>query len=128
MQIMKKVVVKQLLTEQSKQKLLEKYTLTKELLHKECGQLQFELKKTEKSRPHQITHVREYFKKEIQDRQEKIDLLEFQMEQLHTLPLGSEIKEQELDAIINVSVGDNWPDLNQAQVIVVKDGIIVEIR
>ena len=33
-------------------------------------------------------------------RKEKIKLLEFQIEQLHILPLGSEIKEKEVQALV----------------------------
>ena len=34
---------------------------------------------------------------------EKIKLIEFQLEQLHMLPLGSELKEQEIQAIVSVN-------------------------
>ena len=42
------------------------------------------------------------FKKAIDKRQEKIRQIDFQVEQLHILPLGSEMKETEVDALVEV--------------------------
>ncbi|HZH63097.1 MAG TPA: YlqD family protein, partial [Metabacillus sp.] len=68
------------------------------------------------------------FLKEIEKRREKIKLVEFQLEQVHTLPIGSEIKEKEVDAIVDISVGDNWDELMKEKTIVIKDGIVDQIR
>lgn len=68
-----------------------------------------------------------YFEKEIENRNEKIKLLEFQIEQLEILPLGSQLKEREVQGLVNVEVGDKWND-NLNKTIVVKDGVITEIR
>jgi hypothetical protein len=48
MQLIQTVIVKQILTEQSKEKLLEKYFAGKLQMQKEYEQLQFELKKIRK--------------------------------------------------------------------------------
>jgi hypothetical protein len=53
-------------------------------------------------------------------------MLEFRMEQLHILPLGSEIKHKEIQAITNVEIGDVWDAKDK--VIVIKDGIVVHIQ
>ncbi|MEH7110471.1 YlqD family protein, partial [Bacillus sp. JJ1764] len=68
------------------------------------------------------------FEKEIQNRKEKIKLIDFQIEQLHILPIGSELKEKEVQAIVEVKVGDSWDATNLRPTIIVKDGIIEEIR
>jgi hypothetical protein len=44
------------------------------------------------------------------------------------LPLGSEIKEKEVQALVDVNVGDSWDQITKEQMIIVKDGIIIEIR
>ncbi|EQC2287776.1 YlqD family protein, partial [Listeria monocytogenes] len=59
---------------------------------------------------------------------EKKKLIQFQMEQLEVLELGSEIREREMETIIDVQVGDKWDKSIFDKTIVVKDGIIVEIR
>lgn len=128
MKILQNVVVKQILTEQSRQKLLDKYNDQMLQLQKEYEQLQFEAKRLEKSKRFQPGEIKPQFEKEMSIRREKEKLLEFQISQLHMLPLGSELKEKEVQAIIDVSVGDTWGDPASQPVIVIKDGIIQEIR
>jgi hypothetical protein len=128
MKILQTVVVKQILTESSKQKLLEQYFSKKMQYIKECDQLQFELKRLEKTKKFETNGLIRHFEKEMQRRKEKVKLLEFQIEQLHMLPLGSELKDKEVEAIVDINVGDKWDELINESTIIVKDGIIAEIR
>lgn len=128
MKILQTVVVKQVLTEMSKQALLEKYEANKQRFYKEAEQLRFELKKLEKTKKFQQTQLMKHFDKEIQMRQEKMKLLDFQMEQLHILPIGSELKESEVQAVVDVKEGDKWHELTGKRTIIIKDGIVDEIR
>lgn len=128
MKILQTVVVKQVLTETSKNVLLEKYLQKKLQLQKECDQLVFELKKLDKAKTYQSGPLKNHFDKEMLIRQEKKKLLDFQIEQLHMLPLGSELKEKEVQSIIDVNVGDHWDEIFNKSTIVIKDGIIEEIR
>lgn len=128
MKILQTVVVKQILTEKSKQKLLEKYQERKLQMQKESEQLHFELKRLEKTKKFQMTSLKNHFEKEIQKRREKEKFLDFQIEQLDILPLGSELKEKEVQAIIDVNVGDNWEERVGQPAIIIKDGIVTEIR
>ncbi|MED3573440.1 YlqD family protein [Cytobacillus praedii] len=128
MKILQSVVVKQVLTEKSKLFLLEGYEKNKQQLIKECEQLKFELKKLEKTKKFQSNNLKIHFEKEIHKRQEKAKLLDFQIEQLHILPLGSELKDKEVNAIIDIEVGDCWKTVQSEKTIIIKDGIIDEIR
>ena len=128
MKILQNVVVKQILTETSKKKLLEQYFSKKMQYLKECDQLQFELKKLEKTKRFETNGLKRHFEKEMQLRKEKVKLLEFQIEQLHMLPLGSELKEKEVQAIVDINIGDKWEEHLGSSTIIVKDGIIAEIR
>ncbi|MEO2075023.1 MAG: YlqD family protein [Bacillus sp. (in: firmicutes)] len=128
MQIIQTVVVKQVLTESSRQQLSDKYQGKLLQLQKECDQLQFELKRLEKTKTFSPDALKKHFQKEIQMRKEKMKLFEFQMEQLHILPLGSEIKEKEVQALKEINVGDSWEDGSRQPCIIIKDGIIKEIR
>ncbi|WP_066053196.1 YlqD family protein [Robertmurraya korlensis] len=128
MNILQTVVVKQVLTETSKQVLLSKFELEKSQLQKESEQLRFEMRKLEKSKKMTINSFQKRFDKEIDTRLEKIKLLDFKIEQLHMLPLGSELKEKECQAIVEVNVGDVWEDIQTEKTIIIKDGIIDEIR
>jgi hypothetical protein len=128
MKILQSVIVKQVVTEKSKSELQEKYHHTIAQLKKECDQLRFEWKRLEKTKKFSQVHLQTKFEKEIQNRMEKVKILEFQLEQLHMLPLGSEIKEQEVQALVDIQEGDKWSETIQDKTIVVKDNIVVEIR
>ena len=128
MQIIQTVVVKQILTEKSRDHLFERYRSQILQLQKECGQLQFELKKLEKTKAFSPGALKRHFEKEIQIRQEKEKLLDFQIEQLHMLPIGSELKEKEVQALVDIKVGDVWDEKSAQPTIIIKDGIIEEIR
>lgn len=128
MKILQSVIVKQVLTEQSKDEIMNKYHQKRHTLQKESDQLVFELKKLEKIKKSPTSSLKKHFEKEIKLRKEKIKLLDFQIEQLHILPLGSELKEKEIQAVVDVQIGDRWEDLNSGKTIVIKDGIVSEIR
>jgi len=126
--ILQTVEVRQILTENSKAKLIHSLQLKKDQLNKECEQLKFECKKMEKLKKFDPTKIKQSFTNEIDIRQEKIKQLDFQIKQIHMLPLGSEIKENEIQAIVDLNVGDNWDDLMATRTIVIREGIVEEIR
>lgn len=128
MHIIQNVVVKQVLTEKSKNDLLRKYHNNRNQLQKESEQLRFEAKKLERTKKIQPSSLKKHFEREIHTRKEKIKLLDFQIEQLHILPLGSELKEKEVQTLVEVEVGDHWEDIMKNKTIVIKDGIVAEIR
>lgn len=128
MKILQTVVVKQVLTEKSKKELLKKFQENVLQLQKECEQLQFEQKRFEKNSKIPAINVRDHFEREIQDRKEKIKIISFQIEQLQLLPFGSEIKEREVQAITELQEGDDWEEKWNRSEIIIKDGIVQEIR
>ncbi|TYR82697.1 hypothetical protein FZC66_03640 [Priestia megaterium] len=128
MQIIQKVVVKQIVTEASKQTLYTRFLNRKQDLQKEIEQLRFQMKQMEKTKKAQTSLLYTQFEKERSSRLEKIEVIDFQIEQLNKLALGSELVESEMDALIEVRVGDNWHQLKKKKEIVIKDGIVVEIR
>lgn len=128
MKILQSVVVKQVLTEKSKKELLTNYDAILFQLRKECEQLQFEQKKLEITNKENSIKIKTHFRNEIDIRQEKIKNVSFQLEQLHLLPIGSEIKEKEVQALVEIQVGDDWLTKSRKAEIVIKDGIVQEIR
>ncbi|KMY45023.1 hypothetical protein AC622_12985 [Bacillus sp. FJAT-27916] len=128
MKILQNVIVKQILTEKSKLELLDQFNSKKAILKKECDQLRFELKKLEKTKKFQPVSLKTHFEKEIDVRKEKIKLLDFQIQQLDILPYGSELKEREVQAIVDVEIGQNWEEIVQTKTIIVKDGVVDEFK
>lgn len=128
MKILKSVAVKQILTEASKQAMLEKFKQQKFQLQKECEQLRFEMRRHERERKFDKGTLRQKFEEEINRRQEKNKLLEYQVEQLEILPVGSELNDGEVQTVMEVEVGDDWEQVSAESAIIIKDGRIHEIR
>lgn len=127
MKIIKTAVVKQVLTGNSKEKLFQSFQSEQSQLQKECEQLRFEMRRSEKSRNVDKGLLLQKFTNEIERRQEKYIVLQNKIEQLEVLPLGSELYEKEVQTIADVDVGDQWePEIGST--IVIKDGKVVEIR
>lgn len=128
MKILTTITVKQILTEKSKIELYERFTKRKEELKRELDQLKFEMKRMEKSKKYSSLMLQHYYDKEMNDRHEKIKILDFQLEQLNLLPIGTELKEREVQGLVEVEVGDTWNEVMNGKTIIVKDGIIQEIK
>ncbi|MDX8365040.1 YlqD family protein [Cytobacillus sp. IB215665] len=128
MKIIQNIIVKQVLTEKSKDGLLDKFQKSKFQLQKECDQLRFERKKMENNKKYQASTLHTYFEREINSRLDKIKVLDFQIEQLEILPIGSELREKEVQAIVDINVGDSWDDISHDKTIIIKEGIVVEMR
>lgn len=128
MQIIKKVAVKQILTETSKQQMLAKFKSQIQQLRKECEQLRFEVRRYERERKYDRGMMKKKFEEEIESRQEKCKVLDYQIEQLEILPLGSELNDGEVETVINLDVGDDWDEIMNQSAIIVKDGKVHDIR
>lgn len=129
MKIIKNIIVKQILTEKSKQRLKEKFENQLMQLQKEIAQLRFEKKKYEKTNKARLStgHLSQ-FDKEVKNRNENIQLIQFQLQQLEMVPLGTEMKETEVQGIVEISEGDHWDELTKERMIIIEDGIVKEIR
>lgn len=127
MKIIQKVLIKQVITERSKQKLKESFTKEMMRLEQECQQLLFEQKKVQNKSAFSKQEIQRRFQKEIESRKEKIKLLKFKKEQLSLVKIGSEIVESEVEALVEVAEGMNWKDIIRERAIVIKDDVIVRI-
>jgi len=128
MQIITTITVNQILTESSKKQLFLSFQERRQQLLKEIDQLKFEMKRMEKMKKYPVSSINTYFEKEIENRKDKVKLLEFQIEQLELLPLGSELKEREIQGLIDINIGDNWNETLLNRKITVKDGMIIDIK
>ncbi|WAA10691.1 YlqD family protein [Fervidibacillus albus] len=128
MNLLTKVTVKQILTEKSKKELFTSFSNRKVQLEREIEQLHFERKRLEKGKKYFDSKLRQRFDREVNTRLEKIKQLDFQMEQLNVLPIGSELIENELHGLVEVKVGDNWDHIRIEKSIIVKDGVVVDIQ
>jgi hypothetical protein len=131
MKVIKKVVVKQMLTENRKQSMMEDYKKTRKQVEKEIKQLEFQLHKKLKASKNNYEYqnaLKSSFNKEIKERNDKVKIIDFQIGQLSELEIGTEIKEQTIDILDEINVGDDWNLFLEGTEIVIKDGIVFEIR
>lgn len=128
MQIIKKVTVKQILTETSKQKMRDKFKSQIQQLRKECEQLRFEVRRYERESNYDKRSMRKRFDEEIENRQERCQVLDYQIEQLEVLPLGSELHDGEVETVLDLDIGDDWHEVMNQSAIIVKDGKVHSIR
>ena len=102
-----------------------------EQLHRELEQIQFQKKKlimeVNKKGLQAIHRVEERIQFEKERREEKLTNLTEQTKQLEKLNLGDEILYRTVEAEIDVKVGDQWDQIQHSQIII-KDGIVIEIR
>ncbi|WP_085992412.1 YlqD family protein [Oceanobacillus senegalensis] len=127
MKIVKKVLIKQIVTEKSKGKLKDKFHEQKMRLEQECQQLLFEKRKLQNKTGVSKQEVSRRFQKEINKRKEKVQLIDFKIEQLEMLELGSEIVEKEVEALVEVREGTHWDKIMEQQAIIIKDGVVIRI-
>jgi len=128
MNIIKKVLIKQVMTESSKDKMKQRFHQHKMQLEQECQQLLFEQRKLQNKSGLSKEEVRRRFQGEIKKRKDEIRLIDFKTEQLDMLPLGSEMIEREVEALVEVQVGMQWEALMEPSAIVVEDGVVVRIE
>lgn len=127
MQLIQPVQVSHVLTEKSKKTLQSNFKKEKLKLEQECEQLLFEQKKLEHQMKEDRVKVVSKFQNEIQKRRDKQHQLDFKLEQLHMLPLGSEMIESEVDALVEVSIGSHWSKITEQMTIVIEDDTVIRI-
>ncbi|WP_186577493.1 YlqD family protein [Aquibacillus kalidii] len=128
MEIIQKIPVKQILTENSKKQLRDNFYKHKQQLEQECQQLIFEQKKLQNKKGVSKQDIMKRFQPEITKRTDKMKWIEFQIEQLEILPIGSEIVEGEVETLVEVKEGSNWNELFNEKAIIIRDGIVIQIK
>ncbi|MFZ3576582.1 YlqD family protein [Virgibacillus sp. DJP39] len=127
MEIIRKVLIKQVITDKSKEDLKRNFTDHKMRLEQECQQLLFEQRKFQNKSGVSKEEVYQRFQQEVKNRKEKMKLVDFKIEQLDTLEIGSEITEKEVEALVEVKVGSHLDHIMDETAIIVKDGVVIRI-
>lgn len=128
MKILRKTTVKQVITDQSRELIKEKFNQKIGQAKKELEQLQFEKKKLTYQKQFNSSKVEERFSVEENKRKQSIQWLEQQIDQLDRIPNGSELIEGEVDELVEVEVGDQWDAVTGNRMITIKDGQIIDIN
>lgn len=132
MRIKRPVTVKMIVTEKTKERLLQQCEQSIRQLELELDQLSFERRKlmhrAEKQGREAMQQAEERLQQEVSERRGRLEQLHAQYEQIGNLQEGSEITHSQVDSDVEVRVGDDWEALTQETEIILKDGIVYEIR
>ncbi|OEF98571.1 YlqD family protein [Desulfuribacillus alkaliarsenatis] len=131
MLIKRPVKVKMVMTPQLRKQLEAEYLGELQQIRLELEQLEFQNKKLvleAKRKKLDAEQVNLKFKKEKQTRLSRLERLEIRIKEYLKLPDDVEIIHSTVDSYVNVKVGDKWDTLVEGVEIVLKDGIVVEIR
>jgi len=132
MKIKVPVPVKMVVTERLKKDLLGDMKESIQELKIELEQLQFQQKKllaeAKKKGKESLQLVQERIRMEQRKRKEKLDQLYIQVEQVEKLEEGEELLKNTVEAEMEIEIGQSWDEIYYSQEIVIKDGVIIEIR
>ncbi len=130
MKLLRTVIIKEVVTEEKKAEMIAEFELEIKQCERELEQLTFQLYKATKDvqNKHEQHSLRTRYTEEINKRREKLETFKFKVQQLHKLEIGSEIRSGTADTIVEVNVGDPWPRLMEQTEVIIKDGIVYEIR
>lgn len=128
MKIIRKTIVKQIITEKSREKMKASYENKMNQYKKELEQLEFEKNKLLFQKRFDRSKVEQRFLEEEKKREQQIAWYEFQLTSLDQIPDGSEIYDSEVEEIVEVTVGADWETVAGDRTIIVKDGKVVEIK
>ncbi len=132
MLIKRKIHVKAIVTEGFKQGLLER--LHEAQLQVELSQQQLEfqgrkyLSDLESKDPAQAEAFRRKIDRQKQKREELKAKLAAELSAAEKLDIGAEFEQAPIEGLADVNLGDNLSEKLQAAEIVIKDGIVVDIR
>lgn len=72
--------------------------------------------------------VRQQLENERRVREQRREELFRQMQQIQQLELGTEIQNMTVETVVDVKPGDDWTKVLLGAEIILKDGIVVELR
>lgn len=126
------VQVKIVLTEASRLLLVSQYNRQIKQVQNELEQWQFQRKKlladAQKKTGDTYKFMTERIAREERIRKEKMEMLQFQVKQVENLPEGSEIYHTTVESSVQVNIGDVWDEIMDGTEIILKDGVVIDIR
>lgn len=126
------VAVKFILTELTKQQILTEHRRQIDSLTEELEQLEVQGKQALEQAMAQggdaAQQVREQIDQEQNNRLQQREQLMQQIQQIQQLELGTEVQNMNVETSVDVSVGDDWGNIVRGAEIVIKDGIVYQIR
>lgn len=132
MDIRQPVAVKLILTEATKQQIIEEQRRQIEQVMNELEQLETQGKEALQQAMQQggefAQQIRLQIENEKNQREARREELFQQMQQIQQMELGTEIQNMTVETVVTVKPGDDWTAVLQGAEIIVRDGVVQEIR
>ncbi|GMA61754.1 YlqD family protein [Alicyclobacillus fastidiosus] len=132
MEIRQPVAVKLVLTEATKQQIIQEQRRQIEQVMNELEQIETQGKEALAQAMAQggelAQQVRQQIENEKNTREHRREELFQQMQQIQQMELGTEIQNMTVETVVSVKPGDDWTKVLLGAEIIVRDGIIQEIR
>ncbi len=126
------VTIKIILTEETKQAWLAELRRLVNSTIAELEELEFRskqwLRDAEKQGEGAVQATEERIEQEKNQRIEQREQLIQQLTQIQQMDIGTEVANGTVETSVDVKVGDSWDAIAQGSEIVIKDGVVVEIR
>jgi hypothetical protein len=127
------VPVKLILTEQTKQQITSEMNGAIQQIQHELEQIEFQsrsaLSDAEQSgNPQAVAAIQGRINQERGMRVERREQIMQQLVQIQQTPIGTEVPGGQIETTLEVRIGDQWDDVIQGTEIVLRDGVVVEIR
>jgi hypothetical protein len=126
------VAVKFVLTEEAKQRVINELQQMIAQVMDEMEQIEESGKKfmeqAQAEGPESVAALQAKIQEELGKRVERREQLIQQLSQIQQMPLGTEVQQGQVETTVDVKVGDSWEKIVMGAEIIVKDGIVVEIR
>lgn len=132
LRIRQPVAVKFILTEDAKQQILGEQRRQIEQLTMELDQIEQQTRPAIEQAMAQggefAQQVRDQIEQEKSTREEQREQLIQQIQQIQQMELGTEIQNMNVETSTEVQVGDDWGKILLGAEIIIKDGVVHEIR
>ena len=126
------VAVKYILTEETKQAWLAELRRLINATIAELEELEFRgkqwIRDAEKQGDVAVAQAQERIETERAQREERREQMIQQLSQIQQMDIGSEVPNGQVETSVDVEVGASWEKILLGAEIIVKDGIVVEIR
>jgi hypothetical protein len=132
LEIRQPVAVKLILTEATKQQIIQEQRRQIEQVMNELEQIDAQGREALQQAMAQggefAQAVRQQIEQEKQTREQRREELFQQMQQIQQMELGTEIQNMTVETVVQVKPGDDWSKVLLGSEIIVRDGVIQEIR
>lgn len=132
MEIRQPVAVKLILTETTKQQIVHEQRRQIEEVINELEQIELQGKEALAQAMAQGGDIAQQVRQQIENekgvREQRREELFQQMQQIQQMELGTEIQNMTVETVVTVNPGDDWTKVLLGSEIIVRDGVIMDIR